>query len=246
MAAGHVGVGLALPRPIVCNRQIRGGEPTPHEYLLMKITSVIFDFGCVLSRVPEPADFEPIREALGVDAETFHDVYWRNRDAYDLDHMRTEVYWQGVGQLAGRELTAEEAMTLANIDCQIWSRPNPVMINWLGRLPAEGLKVALISNMSMHIGNYLRRTAAWISHCDPVCFSGELKLLKPDPAIYHTCLSKMSHSPAQALFIDDREVNVAAARNLGITGIVFKSVEQLQQDLHPYGLADSLSRVKAD
>ncbi len=210
----------------------------------MTISTIVFDFGCVLSQVPEPADFDAIREVLGIDAATFEDVYWRNRDAYDLDHLTTEAYWQTVGNLAGRELNSGEALHLANIDRDIWSRPNPVMVNWVGQLRDQGLRVALISNMSVHIGNHLRRTATWISHCNPVCFSGELKLLKPDPAIYHACLAEMDDSPARTLFIDDREVNVAAARAVGMNGIVFQSVAQLQSELKPYGLGESLAAAQ--
>ena len=209
----------------------------------MKITSVIFDFGCVLSQVPVPSDFDPVREALGVDPHVFEEVYWRHRDQYDLDHFRTEEYWQRVGQLAGVELQPEEAMRLADIDCRIWSRENPIMIEWLGQLRGEGLKVALISNMSMHIGGHLLRTASWIVHCDPVCFSGEMKVLKPDPAIYRACLDRLGGTAAATLFIDDREVNVITARRLGLNGIVFKSVDQLLDDLKPYGLANSLARA---
>ncbi len=211
----------------------------------MKISTVIFDFGCVLSQVPDAVDFHPIRQVLGIDAAVFEDVYWCNRDAYDLDHMTTEIYWREVGKLAGREITAEEAREIAEFDCQVWSRTNPAMINWIGQLRREGLRVAIISNMSVYIGEHLRRTAAWLDHCDPIIFSGELKLLKPDPAIYQACLAKIPGDPGETLFIDDREVNISAAHKLGMNGIVFKSVDQLHDELRPYGLADSLLRASS-
>jgi putative hydrolase of the HAD superfamily len=211
----------------------------------MKISTVIFDFGCVLSQVPDAADFDPIRQALDVDSTVFEDIYWRNRDAYDLGHVNTHDYWQEVGRLAGRELTHAEAQTIAELDCQLWSRTNPTMIDWIGQLRRDGLRVAIISNMSVYIGEHLRRTAAWLDQCDPLCFSGELKLLKPDDAIYHDCLAKIGGDPAETLFIDDREVNITAAHKLGMNGIVFKSVEQLGDQLKPFGLADSLLRASS-
>jgi putative hydrolase of the HAD superfamily len=211
----------------------------------MKISTVIFDFGCVLSQVPDPADFDPIRQVLGIDSTVFEDVYWRHRDAYDLGHVPTENYWQEVGRLAGRELAVEEAQAIAELDCQIWSRTNPVMIDWIGQLRRDGIKVAVISNMSVYIGVHLRRTATWMQHCDPICLSGELKLLKPDAAIYNECLAKIGGDPAETLFIDDREVNIIAAHKLGMNGIVFKTVDQLTDELKPYGLADSLLRASS-
>ena len=52
-------------------------------------------------------------------------------------------------------------------------------------------------------------------------------------------------SAAQALFIDDREVNITAAHAVGMQGIVFRSVEELAPELEPYGLAESLAEAKA-
>jgi FMN phosphatase YigB (HAD superfamily) len=52
--------------------------------------------------------------------------------------------------------------------------------------------------------------------------------------------------PAQeALFLDDREVNVMAARAVGMHGIVFRSVEELSPELEPYRLGLSLAEAKA-
>lgn len=40
----------------------------------------------------------------------------------------------------------------------------------------------------------------------------------------------------QAFFIDDRPVNVEAARAVGMTGLVMKGAEQLRQDMEDQGL----------
>src|SRR5579872_7180679 len=143
----------------------------------MKISTVIFDFGCVLSEVPTASDFDPIRAALGTDAARFDEIYWRNRDAYDLASTPVDVYWQDVGKMAGRELTREEALRIADLDCALWCRMNPAMLDWVGELRRGGTKVAIISNMSAHIGEHLRRNAAWLAHFDPICLSAEMNLL---------------------------------------------------------------------
>jgi FMN phosphatase YigB (HAD superfamily) len=48
----------------------------------------------------------------------------------------------------------------------------------------------------------------------------------------------------QTLFIDDIEANIAAARSVGIRGIVFHSAQDLEVDLKPYGLAQSLAEAR--
>ena len=61
--------------------------------------------------------------------------------------------------------------------------------------------------------------------------SYEMGLLKPDPAYFHHVLYGLWASPANCIFIDDSPENVRSARNLGIIGLVFKSIDELKSDL---------------
>jgi len=210
----------------------------------MPITTVIFDYGCVISVVPTPQDFEPLRRAIGVNLAAFKETYWRYRDAYDLDDLDAAAYWQEFGRDVGRNFSPSQIHKLAALDCHIWGRPNPVMVEWVRLLRGKGLKTAVISNISRTVGDYLRRNGRWVGFMNQVTFSGEIKLLKPDAAIFHACLEGLGEPAAQTLFIDDKDVNVTAAQALGINGSVFHSVNQLQTALEPYGLAESLAEAK--
>ncbi len=66
---------------------------------------------------------------------------------------------------------------------------------------------------------------------DGYVVSGEEKCRKPDERIYRILLDRFSLKPEQCLFIDDNPKNVAAARELGMSGLDFTSVEQLKMDL---------------
>ena len=118
------------------------------------------------------------------------------------------------------------------------------MVEWVRVLRRRGLKTAILSNMSRYVANCLRQSAKWFDLFDHLCFSGDIGMAKPDRAIYHLCLDALGVPASQALFIDDREVNVAAAQGVGMQGIVFRSAEQLQPELEPYGLAESLAEVR--
>ena len=212
---------------------------------MISILSVIFDYGCVLSLPPGPEDFEPLRQAIGVEPAAFQDLYWRNREAYDLDALDTTAYFQGIGRAARVNFSVEQTQQLAALDCQMWGKINPVMVEWVRVLRDRRFKTAVLSNMSRCVGDYLRRAAQWLKLVDHLCFSGELRTGKPGAAIYHACLAALGVPPSEALMIDDREINVTAARALGMHGIVFRSVEQLQPDLEPYGLAESLAEARS-
>jgi putative hydrolase of the HAD superfamily len=210
----------------------------------MSLTTVIFDYGCVISVVPTPEDFEPLRQAMGADSDAFHKAYWLHRDAYDLDDLDAVTYWRQFGRDVGRDFSTPQLQEFAALDCQIWGRPNPVMVEWIRLLRANGLKAAVISNISRYVGDYLRRAGPWMEFMNQITFSGELKLLKPDAAIFRSCLEGLGESASQTLFIDDREVNVTAAQAVGMHGIVFHSIDQLQTALAPHGLAELLAQAK--
>jgi FMN phosphatase YigB (HAD superfamily) len=97
--------------------------------------------------------------------------------------------------------------------------------------------------MPLDHSRYLRQNAAWLQAFNHLCFSGELGLGKPEAAIYRSCLEGLQVPASQALFIDDREVHVLGARAAGLHSVVFESVDQLAEDLEPFGLAESFAEA---
>ena len=66
--------------------------------------------------------------------------------------------------------------------------------------------------------------------------SGEEKLLKPDAAIYYLALDRFGLNPADALFIDDRQINVLGAELVGMKAHLFTSADDLRARLAAEGL----------
>lgn len=62
-------------------------------------------------------------------------------------------------------------------------------------------------------------------------FSWELGIKKPTKEIFDITLQKLGVNPEEAVFIDDGEKNILKAKEYGLNGIIFKSVEQLQDEL---------------
>jgi putative hydrolase of the HAD superfamily len=67
---------------------------------------------------------------------------------------------------------------------------------------------------------------------DVVVCSGEVGLMKPDPAVYRLTLRRLKVPPQEAVFIDDTVDHVAAARRIGMTGIVFTDAADLDRELN--------------
>ena len=60
------------------------------------------------------------------------------------------------------------------------------------------------------------------------CYLG---LRKPEPAMYKRALDILGSAPYRTLFIDDREENVAGAREAGMKAIRFTGAEALRKEL---------------
>lgn len=69
-----------------------------------------------------------------------------------------------------------------------------------------------------------------------IVVSGEEKLAKPDPRIYHTLLNRYEVNAHNAAFIDDNVHNITAAQEIGIHGIHFTSPELLEEELKRLGV----------
>jgi len=206
------------------------------EHTGMNITTVIFDFGYVLSLPPQASDYQNLASLAGIDANAFADVYWGQRADYDRGTIDGLTYWRRVAEAAGVEVTSTQISSLIAADVAIWMRANPVMMEWVRALKNRGLKIAVLSNMPIEISTHMRRYAPWFKDFDYVCFSAEVRLAKPEAAIFQACLEAVGSKPAECLFIDDRADNVEAARALGMLAVRFVSVEELARDVRRYNL----------
>jgi len=54
---------------------------------------------------------------------------------------------------------------------------------------------------------------------------------KPNPDFYRYILKEEGVKPEEAVFVDDTEENIIAARNIGIKSILFKAPHSLKQQL---------------
>jgi HAD superfamily hydrolase (TIGR01509 family) len=119
----------------------------------------------------------------------------------------------------------------------MYSRPNPGMLAWLRDLLAAGMKTAILPNMHANMIRHARQNFRWLAWLNWQTLSPEVRSIKPEPAIYEHCLQDLAVAPMENLLIDDREVNLLAARSMGIHGIQYKSMTQLRNDLQLSGFA---------
>ena len=197
--------------------------------------AIIFDYGEVLCFPPTAAEIGRMAEVFGVNPNHFRSLYEKNRLAYDRGDLEAEGYWAAFAADAGTKLTPDQVKKLRAWDTEMWSKLNPVMLEWLGALQSAGVKTAILSNMQSDMVNHVRRSFPWVGKFHHAVFSHEVRLAKPEPAIYEHCLRGLGTAPPETLFIDDRQRNIKAAEALGIQTVHMKSVPQLRAEFEARG-----------
>jgi len=199
------------------------------------IDAVILDYGQVLAGCPTKDEFGRMAEMFNVSFERFYELWEASRGPYDRGDFAAEEYWLKLAAETDTSLDRRQIETLRKIEIEIWAHPIPGMLDWVSQLHAAGIKTGLLSNMPWDLITYLRANCQWLENFAFKTFSAEVRLIKPDPAIYQHTLHGLGVAATETLFVDDREDNVRAARTLGIHAVQFRSIGLLRHDLKALG-----------
>ena len=151
-----------------------------------------------------------------IDEAAFLDTFFGDGREYDRDGLRS-LMWDNYRWLDGME-------------------------ELLGELLGAGVPMHALSNYPdwylaieerLGLGRYLEWS--FVS-----CRTG---VRKPDPRAYLGPAEALGRPPGELLFVDDRESNVAAAREAGLQGVRFESAEQLRRDLVARGVLQPRCRA---
>jgi 2-haloacid dehalogenase len=106
----------------------------------------------------------------------------------------------------------------------------------LHALKAAGHRLHGLSNWSVEKFPMVRSAHSFFEQFETITLSGEVKLIKPDPAIFTLMLERIGARAEECVFIDDTQPNIDAARALGFVTILFRSPAQLRDELLRLGL----------
>jgi 2-haloacid dehalogenase len=93
-----------------------------------------------------------------------------------------------------------------------------------------------LTNWSAETYAPARQRFAFLSWFRGILVSGEVGVIKPDPRIFEHLIERFAIDPEDAVYIDDVEANVAAARPFGIRAVHFTTPAALREELVGLGL----------
>ncbi|MPZ22199.1 MAG: HAD-IA family hydrolase [Dehalococcoidia bacterium] len=201
-----------------------------------EIKALIVDFGGVvldmgwhaMSDIEKKYSMKPgsLRHALWG-----HDS-WRERQV-GLGSL--EAYQAAVQ--AELDAAAGRAVPEALADWWAYRRAlNEDLLTLLARLRGQ-YRIGLLSNADELLEGRLQEDLKIFDRFDDVVNSARVGMAKPDPRIYALAAERLGVEPAEAVFVDDLEPNIEAARAAGMHAIYFLGDNAaLFAELHALGV----------
>ena len=103
----------------------------------------------------------------------------------------------------------------------VMGRPRNRLVRRVAELRAAGVRTALVSNQFREWEPVMRPLLPWDELFDEVVYSYAVGIRKPDSRIYELTLDRLGGiAPAEAVLLDDLEVNLIGARSIGMQTIL--------------------------
>ena len=198
------------------------------------IKAIIFDFGGVLLQWDPHKLYKRYFDQPGQVDQFLKEI---NFSAWNLEQDRGRPFAEAMAELSNR-FPQHAHLIHAYYDHFEDSIVGPIhgTVDILRQLKRAGYPLYGLSNWSAETYPRVKPQYDFFNLFNKIILSGEVKLVKPDPAIFKLTLDMIHHSADECLLIDDSETNVNVAKKLGFVTIHFKSPEQLQTELHQLNL----------
>jgi epoxide hydrolase-like predicted phosphatase len=198
------------------------------------IQAVIFDIGGVLVRTEDPQPRRQWEEWRGLPPGTAEYVVFNSEGGLQTQRgqFTEEENWLRVQ----RDLNLSAA-DLAELRQAFWAgdRLDEGLIDYIRGLRGR-YQTAIISNAMPGLMTLLTGKYPIVDAFDVIVGSGDVKVAKPDPAIYHLTLEKLGRQPHEAIFVDDSPTNIEGARVVGLHTIHYTRGLDLPGALAAHGV----------
>ena len=208
-------------------------KPAPKTLEPKKRRAIIFDIGRVLVRLDIAGAMGGLAGMISLTPqETWaaieHDPRWHD---WQEGRMSPRDWQLHICRRLGVNLTFEQFS-------DIWNRvldPTPLLDGAFLESLSKRYCLAVLSNTDpIHVAE-LEKRFDFFRFFEHRIYSCVVGACKPSPLIFRAALQACKTTADNAIYIDDIPAYVEAARQLGMTGIVFQSPEQLRADLELFG-----------
>ena len=191
--------------------------------------NIIFDFGNVLVQWHPEVVYG---EYFGDEAK----AWWFLRHVVDMDFRQRidagESMEDCIREKQAQYPEYEQAVELYRSKWrEMLTDEVPGMREVISELRAKDYKIFGLTNWSMETFPEARAHFGILQMIDRYVVSGAEGLVKPDPRLFQVLLDRYGLKAEECTFVDDNPDNVAAAKGMGMQGILFINAETLRKEL---------------
>ncbi|MDA3906483.1 MAG: HAD family phosphatase [Bacteroidales bacterium] len=196
------------------------------------IKNIIFDFGGVIYDISHEKTKDAF-EALGIN--NFEELYGHAIQTHLFENFEMGLISPSEFRTALRDYLNENILDKSIDDA--W---NALLIGFkqerleLLLKVKKNYRIFLLSNTNhIHYSKYIAelkmqsRYELFTDLFEKLYFSHQLGMRKPDAKIFNFVLQDNLINPEETVFIDDYELNISAARNLGIKGLLLEPLKDV-------------------
>jgi epoxide hydrolase-like predicted phosphatase len=208
-----------------------------------RIEAIVSDFGGVLT-TPLIQSFAAFQDQTGITPESLGNAMARMTEQtgkhplFELEcgRMTEEEFLRGLeAEITGTGDQQPHLQRFREIYFDALN-PNPPMIGLMEELRDRGLRMAMLTNNVREWEPVWRSMLPVDDIFEFVVDSAFVGCRKPDREIYEIVLERLGLPAEVCLFIDDVEVNIEAAREIGLSAVHFRDNEQAIPEIR--GLLD--------
>ena len=101
-------------------------------------------------------------------------------------------------------------------------------------LKSKNLLCYVLSNWSAETFVGMKDDYPFLNKFDGLLISGEVKLIKPEIAIYELAISRFNLTPEETVFVDDKKENIEAAKKLNFIAVHLTDPNKIKEELEKY------------
>lgn len=206
----------------------------------MSFTTVIFDFGGVITASPFEA-FNRLEEERGLPRDFVRRVNardpdknaWARFERAEIDAAAFDRAFAAEARALGHELEGEAVLAV------LAGAVRPAMVAALDTLKAAGLRIGCITN-NAKVGRgagmsadaeKARAVEDILARFEHVIESAKVGVRKPDPRIYRMMCDALGVAPEACVYLDDLGINCKPAAAMGMAAIKVTDEAQALADL---------------
>jgi HAD superfamily hydrolase (TIGR01509 family) len=188
---------------------------------------ILFDLGNVLVRIDYAAFLHTLKFDHQMTEAELYQLLEDDARAFELGKASAEEFFAGVNTKLGTSYTFDQ---FRKAWVAIIAGAIPGSSELLERLAGKYRLMMLSNTNELHFQRTVEMLPV-LQRFERSFLSYEIGTLKPARAIYEYVLTHVDVPAGRIVFIDDLEKNVQAAKNVGMSGIVFRGVEPLTSEL---------------